>query len=61
MTDYLKDLRKANDDYHDAIEAVISNDVLDTDSKAKLGSIAHSIFTLMTELDTLVASFYDEE
>ena len=47
-----KKLKKANDDYHDAVDDVLTSDVLYVEHKVAIASKAKTIFTLMEEILT---------
>lgn len=49
----LKDkLRKANDNYHDAVDDVLLSDLLFVEHKCQIGVRASTIFNLMEEILT---------
>ena len=45
-----KKLKKANDDYHDAVDEVLTSDVLFVEHKCKIAALAATIFRLMEEI-----------
>lgn len=47
-----KKLKKANDDYHEAINDVLTSDVLYVEHKVAIATKAKTIFTLMEEILT---------
>ena len=53
-------LRKANDDYHEAIDEILSNGI-SVETKAQIGDIANKIFDHMKDIDKLVEAAYAEE
>jgi len=50
----------ANDNYHEAFNEVLLDEVLPTEVKAKFGAFHNNIFQLMTEARKLIAPFYEE-
>ena len=45
-----KKLKKANDDYHDAVDEVLLSNVLFVEHKCKIGAKAKEVFKLMEEI-----------
>ena len=45
-----KKLKKANDDYHDAVDDVLSSDALFVEHKCQIALKASTIFKLMEEI-----------
>jgi hypothetical protein len=45
-----KKLKKANDDYHDAVDEVLTSDVLFVEHKCSIAVKAQTIFRLMEEI-----------
>ena len=45
-----KKLKKANDDYHDAVDEVMTSDVLFVEHKCRIATKASVIFKLMEEI-----------
>lgn len=43
-------LKKANDDYHEAVDGILLSDVLFVEHKCQIGQKASTIFKLMEEI-----------
>lgn len=60
MNPYEK-LTKANDDYHEAFDEILMDEVLPSEVKAKFGSFHNNIFKLMNEARNLIGPYYGIE
>jgi len=53
-------LVKANDDYHEAFDEILMDEVLPSEVKAKFGAFHNNIFQLMTQARQLIQPYYEE-
>ena len=53
-------LTKANDNYHEAFDNILMDEVLSSEIKAKFGAFHNNIFQLMAEARNLIAPYYEE-
>jgi len=64
MTPHEK-LIKANGDYHEAVDEILSDDELGegmeqrAEIKAKFGAITDAVFNMMKQADELIAPYYE--
>ena len=54
-------LIKANDDYHEAFDEILMDEVLPSAIKAKFGAFHNNIFQLMGEARNLIGPYYGIE
>ena len=55
----LEKLRKSNDDYHEAVDDILKNDV-PAELKTKFGAFAHDVFEAMKRAEEVIAPHYEE-
>jgi len=53
----IKDLKKANDDYHDAVEDLLECEDFNVEQRSVIGSKAHIIFRKMADLSRILANY----
>lgn len=53
----IKNLNKANDDYHKAIEDLLEREDLNVEQRTMVGSKAHVIFRKMADLSTILRNY----
>jgi len=53
-------LIKANDDYHEAFDEILMDEVLPSEVKAKFGAFHNNIFQLMAQARELIQPYYEE-
>jgi len=61
MANPLEQLKKANDDYHEAFNGIMMDEDLDINAKAKFGSFHNNIFQLMKEAADYIGPHYPEK
>ena len=54
-------VKKANDDYHEAVNDVLQDTGLDVDKKVKFGMFANSVFSNMKQASDVVKAHYEPE
>ncbi len=55
----LERLKKANDDYHEAVNSILMDEAPDVNGKVSFASIAHSIFKRMVNANEQAGSCYE--
>jgi hypothetical protein len=53
----VKDLEKANGDYHEAVEELLECEDLNVEQRAVVGTKAHVIFGKMKELNSTLSNY----
>lgn len=56
----LDKLKKANDNYHEAVDDILMDEDVNINTKADFGCICSNIFRQMTKVNTLMESYYGE-
>ncbi len=57
LTQIVKDLNKANDTYHEAVEDLLECEDLNVEQRALIGYKAVAVFEKMANLNTLLANY----
>ena len=57
QTPYEK-LKRANDDYHDAVDEILLGEDVPVGVKVEFGTIIHEIFHLMQKANLIVTKYY---
>jgi len=56
----LKKLDKANDDYHEAVDEIFTDENIPVTAKTLFGTMVHRVFQNMKDARKIIASYYEE-
>ena len=63
MTEHelIASIRRANDDYHEAVEEIMQDngEAVSTETKAQFAAMAHNAFNAMDRADKVIKPYYD--
>ena len=55
------ELKKANDDYHEAVDKIFEDDNLPVELKSAFGTQVQKVFYCMAEAEAVIQEYYEPE
>ena len=59
MTTPFEKLKKANDDYHEAFNGILTDDILPVEKKVEFAKFGNIVFCAMTNANELIRNYYE--
>ena len=56
----LESLQQANDDYHEAVGEILTDEIVSVEGRAKFGAITDAVFNMMRQASEQIKPYYEE-